>query len=103
VIIAIVTFNLPQPVSRAQIAETFQATAPRYLNLPGLMRKNYFVSEDGARAGGIYVWNSRADAEAMYSPQWRAFVTEKYGAEPQIVYLDSPVMVDNSSGTISVG
>jgi hypothetical protein len=70
--------------------------------MAGLLRKNYFLSEDGQRAGGIYVWASRADAERVYTPEWRQFVASKYGGPPAIEYLHSPVMVDNREGTISV-
>ena len=67
-----------------------------------MLRKNYWLSEDGRRAGGIYVWASRADAERVYTDEWKAFVESKYGAPPSIEYLHSPVMVDNRDGTISV-
>ncbi len=100
VIVAIVTFRLPERRSLEEMTRVFESTAPKYLNLRGLMRKNYFVSEDRLRAGGIYVWESRAHAEAFYSPDWRQFVTGKYGAAPEIVYLDSPIMVDNARGEI---
>lgn len=36
----------------------------------------------------------------MYTNSWRAFVREKYGAEPSVTYFDSPVVVDNISGEI---
>lgn len=101
-IVVIVTFKLPSPVTRARISETFQSTAPRYLGMPGLLRKNYWVSDDGSRAGGIYVWETRAQAEAVYNADWKAGVTTKYGSEPDIVYLESPVMVDNTAGRITV-
>jgi hypothetical protein len=101
-IVAIVTFTLPKPASLAEITKVFQGTAPKYRGMPGLLRKNYFVSEDGGRAGGIYVWASRADAERVYTPEWRAFVESKYGTPPAIEYLHSPVMVDNREGMISV-
>jgi hypothetical protein len=101
-IVAIVTFNLAKPATLAEITKTFQSTAPKYQGLRGLLRKNYFVSEDGRRAGGIYVWASRADAERVYTPEWRSFVEGKYGTPPSIEYLHSPVMVDNREGTISV-
>lgn len=101
-IVAIVTFKLPKAVTREEISATFQSTAPRYLGMPGLLRKNYWVADDGLRAGGIYVWESRARAEAMYNADWKATVAAKYGADPEIVYLDSPVMVDNTAGKISV-
>ncbi len=101
-IVAIVTFRLPKPTTLAEITETFKSTAPRYQGIPGLLRKNYFVSEDGLRAGGIYVWASRADAERVYTAEWRKFVEGKYGTPPVVEYLYSPVMVDNRDGTIAV-
>ena len=70
--------------------------------LTGLLRKNYWMSEDGLRVGGIYEWASRADADRAYSPDWKKFVESKSGAPPVIEYLHSPVMVDNREGTISV-
>ena len=56
------------------------STAPKYLNRPGLIRKHYYVSESGDRAGGIYLWRSKADAEACYTADWTAMVTDKYGS-----------------------
>lgn len=100
-LVAVVTFQLPKRVSREEIAAAFQGSASRYLGMAGLLRKNYWVSEDGMRAGGIYFWESRAHADAVYNPDWRAGVTAKYGAEPTIEYLDSPVMVDNVAGRIA--
>jgi acetoacetate decarboxylase len=101
-IVAIVTFQLPRPTTVGEITKTFQATAPKYQGIPGLLRKNYFVSEDGRRAGGIYVWASRADADRVYTAEWKTFVEGKYGTPPVVEYLHSPVMVDNRDGTISV-
>ena len=101
-IVAIVTFRLPKPASLDEITATFQSTAPRYRGVAGLLRKNYWVSEDGRRAGGIYVWETRADAERVYTAEWKTLVESKYGSPPVIEYLHSPVMVDNRDGTISV-
>ena len=101
-IVTIVTFQLPAPTTLAEITKTFQATAPKYQGLSGLLRKNYWLSEDGRRAGGIYVWASRADADRLYTAEWKTFVAGKYGAPPSIEYLHSPVMVDNRDGTISI-
>lgn len=101
-IVAIVTFKLPRPASRDEISAAFQSTAPRYLGMTGLLRKNYWVSDDGLRAGGIYVWQSRAHADAVYNAEWKAGVTAKYGAAPEIAFFDSPVMVDNTAARITV-
>jgi Putative mono-oxygenase ydhR len=101
-IVTIVTFRLPAPANLDEITKTFQSTAPRYQGVPGLLRKNYWLSEDGRRAGGIYVWETRADAERVYTAEWKKLVESKYGTPPEIEYLHSPVMVDNRDGTISV-
>ena len=101
-IVTIVTFKLPRPSTLAEISKTFQATAPKYRGMAGLLRKNYWMSEDGRRAGGIYVWASRADADRLYTSEWKKFVEGKYGSPATIEYLHSPVMVDNREGTISV-
>ena len=101
-ILTIVTFNLAQPTTLEEITKVFQATAPKYQGMLGLLRKNYWMSEDGRRAGGIYVWSSRADAERAYTAEWKKFVEAKYSTSPVIEYLHSPVMVDNREGTISV-
>ena len=99
-IVAIVTFRLPEPWTVEQAASVFESTAPKYLGKPGLVRKHYYVSEDGKRAGGIYFWKTRADADACYTDEWKATVTGKYGAAPDIAFSSVPVWVDNVAGKI---
>jgi hypothetical protein len=99
-IIALVQFRLPQPLSREEAHEIFMGTAPKYRKLPGLIRKNYILSQDGRTAGGIYLWNSQADAQRLYTDEWKTFIIDKYGAPPSVTYFESPVMVDNVAGEI---
>jgi proteasome lid subunit RPN8/RPN11 len=58
------------------------------------------LSEDGAKAGGIYLWASRAQAEQVYNDEWKAFVRGKYGSEPSLTYFACPVVVDNTTQEI---
>ena len=99
-ITALTTFTLPKPITREEARRIFLSTAPKYQGVPGLLRKTYLLSEDGLTAGGVYFWNSKAEAEAVYTPAWRSFVKEKYGTEPSITYFESPVVVDNVTGEI---
>ena len=94
-IVSIVTFKLPRRWTVEQATAVFKSTAPKYLGKAGLVRKHYYVTEEGDRAGGIYLWKSKADAEACYTPEWKAMVTEKYGAAPEILYAHVPVSIDN--------
>ena len=98
-ITAIVQFGLPKPVSLDEAAKMFESTAPRYRNVPGLVRKYYLRSEDGRTAGGVYLWESRAQAEKTYNAEWRERVSKLYGNAPQVTYFDTPVIVDNQTGT----
>jgi putative monooxygenase ydhR len=94
-ITAITTFLLPKPITRDEARKIFLSTAPKYQGVPGLVRKVYVFSQEGNTVGGIYLWKSRAEADAMYTESWRAFVREKYSTDPSVTYFDSPVVVDN--------
>ena len=98
---AIVQFRLPAPVSRDRAQELFLGTAPKYRDAEGLVRKYYLLSDDGTTAGGAYLWKSREDAERMYTAQWRQHIARTYGAEPQVQFFETPVVVDNTVGEIS--
>jgi Putative mono-oxygenase ydhR len=97
-ITAIVQFQLPSPITLAEATRRFESSAPKYQNLPGLIRKYYIRSEDGRIAGGVYLWQSRQAAERVYDGEWRARVEKLYGAKPTITWFDSPVVVDNLAG-----
>lgn len=99
-ITVITTFRLPKPITRDEARSIYLSTAPKYLGVPGLIRKIYVLSEDGSEAGGVYQWQTRADAEAMFTESWRDFVRDKYGTEPTLLYLDTQVVVDNVSHEI---
>jgi len=99
-ITAIVEFKLPQPISNLQARKIFLSTAPKYQGVPGLIRKYYFLVPDGTKAGGVYLWQSRKDADRMYTEEWRSFVHGKYGSDPSLTYLETPVVVDNVSNEI---
>ncbi len=93
-IVTVVRFTLPQPVSLDDARDQFGANASSYLDVPGLLFKAYLRGEDGATAGGAYWWADRASAEAKFNDDWLAGVTEKYGTPPSIEYFDAPVVVD---------
>lgn len=99
-ITAIVNFKLPVGIDAKQAAELFEASAPKYRGVKGLVRKYYLFDEESRIGGGVYLWKSRLDAEAVYTPQWQAYIAERYGAPPEIRYFETAVIVDNESGRI---
>jgi len=99
-IVAVVNFALPAPLSTDEARAMFEASAPAYQNVDGLRRKHYLLADGGRSAGGVYLWESRRQAEALYDDAWRARLTARYGAEPQVTYYESPVTVDPSAITV---
>ena len=63
------------------------------------MYKMYVRAEDGSTVGGIYLWETREAAEAVYSGEWLERVKKLYGTEPEIAWFDAPVIVENEAGS----
>jgi len=50
----------------------------------GVTAQDLLISEDGTRAGGVYLWKSREDADALYPDRWKQMIRDKYGSDPVI-------------------
>jgi hypothetical protein len=93
----IVIAKIPPGVPRGKLDEGFAASVPTYQKIPGLLAKFYTVNADSY--GGMYLWADRAAAEAWLTPQFVAKVKERTGIEPQIIYFDSPIQLDNRAAS----
>jgi hypothetical protein len=98
-ITAIVQYRLPPTIDLAACAEHFRKIAPGFRQVHGLIRKQFIYAEDGW-AGGVYLWHSRADAEAFYSGPWLQGIRERYGMDPEIRYYHTAAVTDNSSEAV---
>lgn len=67
----------------------------------GLLMK-YYLSRESGGSGGVYVWRSKKDADAWYTPEWSSRLEETYGAKPSVIFYDSFVQVDNTRDQIVV-
>jgi hypothetical protein len=92
--IVVVQFDLPKR-SEEQAVKGATASAPIYRNLAakGLVRKDYINGDAGT--GGVYLWNSRAAAEAWFTEDRIAELTQRFGARPRLTWYDTHVTVDN--------
>ena len=99
--IVIVQFDLPKR-SKDQAIAGGLGSAPTYRALEGkgLIRKDYLNGDEGT--GGVYLWESREKAEAWYTEELVAFLTERFGAKPRLTWYDTHVTVDNIKGQTRV-
>ena len=95
---AIVRFDLPSDSCRDDVIAVFRQSVPRYRDRPGLIRKYYLLDESAGKAGAVYLWESRAEADKTYDDAWRRSFIERYGAEPKVTYFETPVIIDNLAG-----
>ena len=99
-ITAIVQIKLSNAITLEKATGLFSGTAQKYRDTPGLIRKYYLLSEDGGAFGGAYLWESREEAEQLYTAEWHQYIEDTYGSKPSVTYFHSPVIVDNLSGSI---
>ncbi len=95
--VAIVTY-VPKrrPGDAAQLRAMLEAAAPVYRAAPGLIRKYFLDGDDGVRAGGVYLWESRAAGEAFFAGPWR----ERLAAAADDVRIDwftAPLIVEGAA------
>jgi hypothetical protein len=92
--IVVVQFDLPKRTEE-QAIKGGTGSAPTYRDLAskGLIRKDYLNGEAGT--GGVYLWESRAAAEAWFTDAKLKELTERFGARPRLTWYDTHVTVDN--------
>lgn len=64
--------------------------------MPGLRAKACTYNRSAGHATNFYVWRSEDAAGAFFTDDLRARVTELYGAEPIIEFVEILELVDNA-------
>ena len=96
---AIVQYKLPSHIDHAACAAHFRTIAPDFRTVPGLIRKQFIYAEDGW-AGGVYLWQTQAAAEAFYTGPWLDGIRERYGMDPDIKFFETACITDNAMGAV---
>ena len=91
------TFKLPAEITKAQAVEVIKATAHSYQGVPGLIRKYYGLTEDGASLVGIYLWQNRAAADAFYTTDWIQRVSGRWQAQASRQDWETPMVVESAN------
>lgn len=96
----IVTFDIPDDMERDRVVALFQESAQIWRRHPKLHRKNYLYDPEAGVAGGIYTWDSVADAQEAHGEAFLARVAETFGSTPRFQYFETPVIVDNRNDPV---
>lgn len=90
------TFKVPPGTTKATLVETINATAHTYQGIPGLIRKYYGIAPDGNTLVGIYLWESKAASDSLFTPDWVAMVTKRWASPPQRQDFETPMVVESA-------
>ena len=77
--IVISTFAIPETVTRDDLIEKFNQSAPIYRDLEGLISKQYLLGDGHDNAGGVYLFRDRSAADAWFTPEKIAWAEERFG------------------------
>ncbi len=94
--VAIVEIPAPWYARTFIIRRKFRGAVPEYERIAGLERKYFTITTD-REFGGIYLWQSRAIADAYYDPAWRKRVHDRYGRDAKLVVLAAPFVVEGTT------
>lgn len=97
----IVTFSLPEDMTRDELMSKYRQTVERWRANPDLIRKHYFFDAENARGGGVYVWKDRQAVERWHDEAYRELIRTHYGSEPEIQCFDTMILVDNANDSVS--
>jgi hypothetical protein len=100
-ILELVTFKNPAGLSREAELEGARSVVAKWRANPELLRKHFMRTEDGSQGGAVYLWKSRAAAQAAHDATWRAAVKERTGSEPTCQYFDMLLLLDNEQGNVT--
>jgi len=90
----IVTFDLPDGMTRAEAVALYETTVPRWAANARLIRKYYLFDGASRVGGGVYLWPTRADAQAAHDTAWCDKAEQMYGSRPRFQYFETPLIVE---------
>ena len=94
----IITFSIPNGMTREEVVANYRRSAPSWRANPDLIRKNYLYDAESRRAGGVYLWRTIDAARRARDAAWIERVRRTYGSQPVVQYFETPLVADNALG-----
>ncbi|MEZ5650909.1 MAG: hypothetical protein R3E87_10220 [Burkholderiaceae bacterium] len=96
----IVSFTTPVGMTREQMLDDAQGTVERWTDYPGLVRKMFVWDAERRRGMGIYLWQSREQAEIAHDDAWLDRAERHWGNRPDIERYDCFMILENPGGEV---
>jgi heme-degrading monooxygenase HmoA len=90
-----VSFRYDEGFESEKVKEIAAKAQGKFQGMPGLRSKAFMLSAPRREATNFYVWDSEAAAQAFFTEELRAAVTELYGVAPIIEFVEIAELVQN--------
>ena len=97
-VVVIVRIPTPRFAPKWLVRRKMRETISLYRSIPGLAYKIFTIESQSGDFGGVYYWNSRAEADAWFNDDWFDRVHRERGSEPSVRIWDAPLTIDNVDG-----
>lgn len=94
----IVTFAIPDGMTREEVVALYEKSVPGWKANPDLLRKNFLYDPVGGTGGGVYTWKTMEAAREGHGEAFRTRIRDVFGADPEFAYFDTPIVIDNEHG-----
>lgn len=102
-ITVIVKYTIAGNPSREHVAPMFkQGAETMFKGMPHLYSKQFCYDQSQGLGLSVYLWDSRANAEAFFNEAFVEDFKKNMGCVPEINYYDNLVTVDNRLGDVLV-
>ncbi|MEO0682968.1 MAG: hypothetical protein AAF192_21470 [Pseudomonadota bacterium] len=99
-IIALVQIPRSPKAERDVAVQAALGSTKIYRDVEGLLSKHYLNGESGG--GGVYMFDTRENAEAWFNDDWPAWIESRFGVKPTLTLHDCHVVLDNVAGEVRV-
>jgi hypothetical protein len=90
-----VTFRYEDDFDEAKLQAIAENSRAKFEAMPGLRSKAYTVNAEKREAVNFYVWDSEDAARALFADEFREMVANKYGASPDVEFVQILTLVEN--------
>ena len=94
---AIINWRVAHGIDRKTLIDRFTKSVPVYKGRTGLVRKYICLDLENSRGCGIYLWQTRQQAETFFAMA-RPMIREETGSDPVMTLYETPIVVDNLTG-----
>ena len=81
--------------SEERLRQVAEAARDKFEGMPELRSKAFTIDPVNREAVNFYVWESGEAAKAFFSEQLIARVTELYGVQPTLQFVDLATLIEN--------